>query len=120
MKSKLAVCLVLSAFLVPAYSAYANDTPTTGSEIKADTKRAVKTTKTAIKDSVITTKIKTKLAAEHPGSLTKIKVDTDANGIVTLSGFVNSRDEAEKAKSIARNTKGVTQVKAHLKVQAGK
>ena len=34
------------------------------------------------KDSVITTKIKTQLAAEHLGSATHISVDTDKNGVV--------------------------------------
>ena len=38
-----------------------------------------------MKDSVITTKIKTKLAAEHLTSMGRIKVDTDANGVVDLT-----------------------------------
>ena len=45
---------------------------------------------TFVKDSAITTKIKTKLAAEQPGSMTHIKVDIDKDGIVWMSGTANS------------------------------
>src|ERR1700753_3755961 len=39
-----------------------------------------------IKDSAITTKVKAKLAAKHLSTLTRVKVDTDENGVVWLSG----------------------------------
>ena len=39
-----------------------------------------------VKDSAITTKIKTKLAADHITSLERIHVDTDKDGVVWLSG----------------------------------
>jgi hyperosmotically inducible protein len=39
-----------------------------------------------VKDSVITTKVKAKLASKHMSTLTKIKVDTDSQGVVWLSG----------------------------------
>jgi len=42
--------------------------------------------KAFVKDSAITTKIKSKLAAEHITSLGHIHVDTDADGVVWLSG----------------------------------
>jgi hyperosmotically inducible periplasmic protein len=71
---------------------------------------------TFVKDSVITTKIKTRLAAEKISSLAKISVDTSSKGEVTLSGKVRSQDEAEKALSIARGTEGVTSVKHTLRV----
>ena len=44
-----------------------------------------------VKDSVITTKVKTKLAAKHMSTLTHVKVDTDANGVVWLSGTAPTR-----------------------------
>jgi hyperosmotically inducible protein len=72
---------------------------------------------TFVKDSVITTKVKTKLAAEHLGSVKHIQVDTDKNGVVWMSGTVNSQDEADKAIMIAKNTEGVRSVKSELKVQ---
>ena len=46
-----------------------------------------------------------------------IKVDTD-KGVVTLSGNAKSKDEAEKAASIAKNTKGVVSVKNNIQVSA--
>ena len=70
-----------------------------------------------IKDSVITTKIKAKLATEHFSSLTQLKVDTDASGIVWLNGTAASQAEADKAVSIARSTKGVTAVKSEIVIK---
>ena len=46
-----------------------------------------------------------------------IKVDTDANGIVQLSGFAKSQAEADKAVSIAQGVKGVTSVKNDIRIQ---
>ena len=106
MKFKLATtCLVIGAVLSPV-AAYAED---------ADTDRA--NPATFVKDSAVTTKIKTKLAAEHLGSLKHISVDTDQNGVVWMTGTVNNEAEANQAVMIARNTEGVTSVKSSLKVQ---
>jgi hyperosmotically inducible protein len=73
--------------------------------------------KAFVKDSAITTKIKTKLAAEHITSLGRIHVDTDASGVVWLSGSARSQDDIDKAVSIAKGTEGVVSVKNHLKVR---
>ncbi|MEQ6342583.1 MAG: BON domain-containing protein [Gammaproteobacteria bacterium] len=73
-----------------------------------------------VKDSVITTKIKAKLAAEHLTSATKLKVDTDNAGAVLLSGTASTQAEADKAVSIARATKGVTSVKSEIVIKADK
>ena len=100
-----ASCFVIGAMLAPV-AAHAAD---------GDTDRA--NPKLFVKDSVITTKIKTKLAAEHPGSAKHIGVDTDKNGVVWLSGTTNSQEEADKAVEIARNTEGVKSVNTKLKVQ---
>ena len=70
-----------------------------------------------VKDSAITAAIKTKLAAEHPGSLARLKVDTDKNGVVWLSGTARSRDEANKAVEIARGTDGVVRVRNDIVVR---
>ena len=71
-----------------------------------------------VKDSVITTKIKVRLAAEKLDSLRYISVDTDNNGIVTLSGTVKTRAEADKAASIARHVEGVAAVEDKMLVAA--
>src|SRR6202023_1264241 len=63
-----------------------------------------------VKDSVITTKVKSKLAAKHMSTLTKIKVDTDANGQVWLSGTAPNKDAVDLATMIAKDTEGVTSV----------
>jgi hyperosmotically inducible protein len=99
MKYKLATtCFVIGTVLAPV-AAYAADSAT------------------FVKDSVITTKIKTKLAAEHLGSAKHIKVDTDKDGVVWMTGTANSQEEIDKAVAIAKNTEGVKSVKSELKVQ---
>ncbi len=70
-----------------------------------------------VKDSVITTKVKAKLAAEHITSLGRIHVDTDADGVVWLRGTARTWEAADKAASIARATEGVTDVRSHISVR---
>jgi len=65
---------------------------------------------TYVKDSVITTKIKSKLAAKHMSTLTNIKVDTDSHGVVWLSGKAPTQDASDLAAMIAKDTDGVTSV----------
>lgn len=72
---------------------------------------------TFIKDSVITTKVKAMLADEKMSSLKHIKVDTDAKGMVVLSGKVKTQEQADKAVSIARGVEGVTSVTTHIRVR---
>lgn len=75
---------------------------------------------TFVKDSAITAKVKAKLAAEKIRSLAHVSVDTDANGMVVLSGTVRSEREAEKAVQIAKETDGVTSVTSNLRVKTDK
>ncbi|MGH8337437.1 MAG: BON domain-containing protein, partial [Gammaproteobacteria bacterium] len=70
-----------------------------------------------VKDSAITTKIKSKLAAQHITSLGRIHVDTDANGVVWLSGTARSQKAIDKAVSIARDTEHVVAVKNELTIK---
>src|ERR1700683_3194799 len=71
-----------------------------------------------VKDSVITTKVKTKLAAKHMSTLTHVKVDTDANGVVFLSGTVPSKDARDLAGVIAKDTDGVRSVDNEIEIAA--
>ncbi len=73
--------------------------------------------KAFVKDSAITAKIKTKLAAEHLTSLAKLRVDTDENGVVWLRGTTKTEEAADKAVEIARNTEGVSSVKSDIRVR---
>lgn len=63
-----------------------------------------------VKDSVITTKVKAKLASKHMSTLTKIKVDTDNQGVVWLSGMAPTKDARDLAEALAKQTDGVTSV----------
>jgi osmotically-inducible protein OsmY len=76
------------------------------------------TFKEAVKDSIITTKIKAEMAKDKTVSATHIKVETDANGMVQLSGTAKSKAEADKAVTLAKGVKGVTSVDSQIKVQS--
>ena len=111
MKTALAISvLVLGASLATPMVSYA------GEETDMDMDRSQPSS--FVKDSAITTKIKAKLASEHLASLTSINVDTDANGIVWLSGTAKTQAEIDRAVAIAKDTDGVVTVKNNLKVKA--
>ena len=63
-----------------------------------------------VKDSAITTKVKTKLAVDHPATLAMIHVDTDKDGVVWLTGTARTQEDIEQAVTIARATEGVKSV----------
>jgi hyperosmotically inducible protein len=67
-------------------------------------------TGTYVKDSATTTKVKAKLAAKHMSTLTNIKVDTDKDGVVWLSGTAPTKDAADLAELTAKDTDGVRAV----------
>jgi osmotically-inducible protein OsmY len=69
-----------------------------------------------VDDSVITTKVKSLLAADDFLKSFQISVET-YKGVVQLSGFVNSQQAVDKASQIARGVKGVTSVKNDLIVK---
>ncbi|MGA9534823.1 MAG: BON domain-containing protein [Desulfobacterales bacterium] len=69
-----------------------------------------------VDDSVITTKIKSLLAADDFLKSFEISVDT-YKGAVQLSGFVGSQKAVGKAGEIARSVKGVKSVKNDLIVK---
>jgi len=106
MKANFAVtCVLLSAMLGSAAALADEDATSTGSHAVA-----------YVKDSAITADIKTKLAAEHLTSLTRVHVDTDAKGVVWLSGSVRSQRAADKAVAIARHADGVKAVHSDITV----
>jgi osmotically-inducible protein OsmY len=69
-----------------------------------------------VDDSVITTKVKSLLAADDFLKSFKISVET-FKGSVQLSGFVNSQEAVDKAGQITRSVKGVASVKNDLIVK---
>ena len=68
-------------------------------------------------DPGITTAVKSKLAADDTVKAYQIDVDT-ANGVVTLTGNVDSSAAKAKAVILARGTNGVADVVDHLNVGA--
>lgn len=73
-------------------------------------------TKVYVRDSLITTKVKARLAAEHITSVARIHVDTDADGIVYLSGTAPSQDAIDTAIRLARDTEHVRDVRSDVTV----
>jgi hypothetical protein len=69
-----------------------------------------------IDDSVITTKVKSLLAKDDFLKSFHISVET-FQGIVQLSGFVNSQQAVNKADEITRSVKGVKSIKNNLIVK---
>ena len=69
-----------------------------------------------VDDSVITTKIKSLLAADDFLKSFQISVET-RKGIVQLSGFVNSQNAVDKAGQIVRSVKGVQSLRNNLIVK---
>jgi hyperosmotically inducible protein len=107
MKTKtIATCIAMSALLGSAGIMAAGD---------SDTDRANPTA--FVKDSAITTKIKTKLAADHLTSLGRITVDTDKNGVVWMTGTARTQEAVDQALTIARETEGVKSVHSELTVK---
>ncbi len=69
-----------------------------------------------VDDAWITTKVKSEMVADKDVKAHKIEVDTK-QGVVTLTGTVETWQEANKATDIARSVKGVTAVENDIRVQ---
>lgn len=69
-----------------------------------------------VDDASITTAIKAKFVEDKTVDAGAIKVET-LNGTVALSGFAKSSTEKAQAEYIARNTKGVREVRNSLTVR---
>ena len=69
-------------------------------------------------DAGITGMIKTKLAVDDRVRASEINVDT-ANGVVTLTGNVDSQEARDRAMKLAKETSGVREVKDMISVRIG-
>src|SRR5450830_1444470 len=69
-----------------------------------------------VADSVITTKVKADIFKEPELKSMAIHVETE-KGVVMLSGFVDSKADADKAVTVAKNVEGVNSVKSAIKVK---
>jgi hyperosmotically inducible protein len=101
MKTNLKTLLVIGALVMPLSTFAAEGDPVS----------------TKLGDAVITTKVKAEFAKDKAVSASDIKVETDSNGLVQLSGTAKTQAEADQAVKIAKNIKGVTGVKSDIVVQ---
>ena len=114
MQAKKLAALIAALFL--ATSAFAqtksNDTP------KAPTAQDRAENRENASDATITGKVKSALAADVGlKTVTSINVDTDAGGVVTLKGKVDSADMKKRAEAVAKKVSGVKSVKNQLEVK---
>ena len=113
MNTKLVTTCLLAAALMLPIAGYTADR-------SGDSDKDRSSPKTFVKDSVITAKIKAELAEQKLSSLVRIQVDTDAKGMVVLSGTAPNQNAVDKAASIARDVKGVTSVQNNIQIKADK
>ncbi|MDQ3211126.1 MAG: BON domain-containing protein [Acidobacteriota bacterium] len=70
----------------------------------------------AADDATLTTNVKTVFINEMVGGFETIDVDT-SNGVVTLSGRVDTKEQEARAIELAGTVRGVTVVKSTLQIQ---
>lgn len=80
------------------------------------TERAAEKTGKVIADATVTTKVKGALLAEQALKSLDVHVETE-KGVVRLSGFVDSKQQADRAVQIAKSVEGVTNVRSTLQVK---
>lgn len=96
--------------------AAADKTKDATAEAADKTKDATAKTRVALADTAITTKVKAGLVKEPDLESLGIHVETE-KGVVMLSGFVNSKSEADKAVKVAKGIDGVSNVKSAIQVK---
>jgi hyperosmotically inducible periplasmic protein len=74
-----------------------------------------KTVGETIDDATITTRVKTSFINDPMVGGLRIDVDT-FRGVVTLSGRVKNKEEEQRAIELARQIRGVTEVKSTLQI----
>lgn len=77
--------------------------------------REQQTVGTYVDDSVLTTRVKAKFAADKTVSALALSVET-FKGVVQLSGVAKSIDERAQAEKLARETSGVVGVRNDIRV----
>lgn len=69
-----------------------------------------------VDDTVITAKVKSAFLAAKGLKVAEINVET-FKGVVQLSGFIESRSDADRAIGLARAVSGVTSVKDDMRIK---
>ena len=112
MKNLLATILSLALFSSAAGQATDNSSATTEPGAAASTNATASANDESAQpgtDGWITTKVKVQLMATKGISSTDISVTT-TNGVVTLSGVLDSKAQVQKSVAVAKSIKGVQKV----------
>jgi hyperosmotically inducible periplasmic protein len=88
-----------------------------GRDVVGAGENAYQGTKTAVKDTTITARVKSALHRDKDIKGSEIHVDTVA-GVVTLSGNAPTTEDATRAQEVAQRTKGVRSVKNAISIGA--
>jgi hyperosmotically inducible protein len=91
----------------------------TGTVVREKAKKAGSALADATADARVTAAVKSKLATESALSVFSIHVET-TDGLVTLSGSVDSHEQVARAVQLALDTDGVVKVISTLQVKSGK
>jgi osmotically-inducible protein OsmY len=115
-----ALAFALSAALALALAACSSDgsKSSTSSSSGGTSGSVTSDISQATKDSALTAKVKSALAADVGLSTLKIDVDSAGN-TVTLKGNVDTADKKQRAEEVARKVDGVATVRNQLTVKAG-
>lgn len=117
MKRNLTALLVMGALAaVSAQTVYAEGaykSGATGSTSSVEADRGVRVTAA---DALITSKVKASFIGDDLVKARNINVDT-VGGVVSLNGGVKSQAEADQAIALAKQVKGVAEVKSNLSIQ---
>ena len=82
-------------------------------EVRTEAKQATNAAANVIDNAALTTKVKAALLADELVKGTQVNVDSN-NGVVTLSGAVDSSAHMQKAEQVAKGVSGVTRVQNDL------
>jgi len=88
-------------------------------DLKIDTTQTAKSAaSTEVGDAAVTAKVKAALIREKNLSALDINVETE-NGVVQLAGFVDKKEQIDRAGKVASGIKGVKSVKNDLQLKSG-
>jgi osmotically-inducible protein OsmY len=113
-----ALAFTLSVAAALALAACSSNESSKGSSSGATSGGATSEISQYTKESVLTTKVKTALAADVSLKTLIINVDS-AGSVVTLKGTVDNADMKKKAEAVARGVEGVSSVHNELTVKSG-
>ena len=108
MESKLLTAYLLAAGLVMPLAAPAQTAPADQSSPP----------RVAVSSATITAQVQGELARDPHVVAKEIKVETDSNGVVLLTGSAKTQQELDRATLIARNVPGVVSVDNRIQLSS--